>query len=150
MDSTDIEPVAASNLDEVLPLIRLYQEFYRVADISDERNRQFFSRFGKDNPLGCQFLFRRDGKAVAFATVYFSFTSALPAKVAVLNDLYTLPEARRHGIGRKLTEHCREYARESGAVRLQWLTASDNQVAQRLYDSLETGKSNWVFYTYPV
>jgi len=150
MEQSPIETVNAKNIDEVLPLIRQYQEFYKVVDISDARNRTFFSRFGDNNPAGSQFLFRLDGKAVAFATVYFSFTSGIPAKVAVLNDLYTLPEARGQGIARRLIEHCRFFAKDNGAVRLQWLTAAENRDAQKLYDSLETSKSDWVFYTYPV
>lgn len=150
MEPSSIETVTATSLEEILPLVRQYQEFYRIADISDERNRNFFSRFCVDNPSGRQFLFRQEGAAIAFATVYFSFTSSIPAKVAVLNDLYTLPQARGQGIGRKLIEHCRTFAKENGAARPQWLTASSNYAAQKLYDSLDTGKSDWVFYTYPV
>jgi len=145
-----IETVTSDNLEEILPLVSQYQAFYKLADISDERNRIFFSRFCGDHSLGCQFLFRQEGRAVAFATVYFSFTSSIPAKVAVLNDLFTLPDYRGKGIGRKLIEHCRDFARDNGAARLQWLTASDNQVAQHLYDSIGAGKSSWFFYTYHV
>ena len=150
MKQSPIEAVTADSLEEILPLVRQYQEFYKITDISDQRNRDFFSRFCGENPSGRQFLFRHNGKAVAFATIYFSYTSSLPARVAVLNDLFTLPDARGQGIGRKLIEYCRTYAKENGAARLQWLTASDNHVAQHLYDSIGTSKSNWVFYTCPV
>lgn len=145
-----IEAVSPENLHEVLPLIRQYQEFYKVADISDERNREFFSRFGEQNPEGCQFLYRQNGEVAGFATLYFSYTSAIPAKVGVLNDLFTVPSARGQGIGRQLIEHCRAYAAGHGAARLQWVTAPDNLPAQRLYESLDTGKSNWIFYTYKI
>jgi len=149
MEQTQIETVTATSLEEVLPLVRQYQEFYKIVDISDERNRDFFLQFCGETASGRQFLFREAGKAVAFATVYFSFTSSIPAKVAVLNDLFTLPESRGRGIGRKLIEHCRAYAKVNGAARLQWLTAADNYTAQKLYDSLDTGKSEWIFYTLP-
>ncbi|MGW8247429.1 MAG: GNAT family N-acetyltransferase [Acidiferrobacterales bacterium] len=147
MEPPAIETVTETSLEEILPLVRQYQEFYKIADISDERNRIFFSRFCVDNPLGRQFLLRHEGKAVAFATIYFSFTSSIPAKVAVLNDLYTVPEVRGRRFARRLIEHCRAFAKENGAVRLQWLTASDNYAAQKLYDSLDTSKSDWIFYT---
>ena len=143
-----IEIVSEKNLHEVLPLIRLYQEFYKVAEISDSRNQEFFSQFGENNPSGCQFLYRQNSSVVGFATVYFTHSSTLPAKVAILNDLFTVPEMRGKGIGRKLIEHCRNYAEESGAARLQWITAPDNKQAQSLYESMETGKSMWVLYTY--
>jgi len=145
-----IEAVNSENLSEVLPLIRSYQTFYQVADISDERNKTFFSQFCLSNSAGCQFLFREGGAVVGFATVYFSYTSTIAAKVAVLNDLFTQPECRGKGIARQLIEHCRSYAKEQGAARLQWVTAPDNKAAQALYDGLDANKSSWLFYTYNV
>jgi len=143
-----IEPVSDRNLEDVLPLIEQYQRFYQVKEISTQKNRDFFSQFGESSQQGCQFIFREDDKVLGFATVYFSFSSTIAEKVGVLNDLYTSPEARGKGIARQLIEHCRGYALKHGAVRLQWVTAPDNTQAQALYDSLETGKSTWCFYTY--
>lgn len=143
-----IEVVSKRNLTEVLPLIRAYQEFYNVSEISDDRNAEFFAQFGESSPFGCQFIYREAGNVVGFATVYFSFTSTITAKVAVLNDLYALPSCRGKGVGRQLIEHCRKYAAKNGAARLQWVTAPANEQAQKLYDSLDTGKSTWHFYTY--
>lgn len=145
-----IETVESRNLNEVLPLIREYQEFYQVADISDSRNKEFFSQFSESSDLGCLFLYRQHNKAVAFATVYFSYASTIATKVAVLNDLYTKPNERRNNIGKKLIEHCRLFAAKKGAARLQWVTALDNKPAQKLYESLPTKKSTWHFYTYNI
>lgn len=143
-----IEPVSKNNLNDVLPLIRAYQTFYKVPDISDSKNAEFFSQFGESSPSGCLFLFRKAGKAIGFATVYFTFASTITAKVAVLNDLYTLPDYRGKGVGRQLVEHCRNYAAKHGAARLQWVTAPDNEQAQKLYDAMNVRKSTWHFYTY--
>ena len=144
-----IEPVSERNLEDALPLIRLYQEFYKVVDIDDDKNRNFFSQFNENGDKGCLFLYRNDaGEAVAFATVYFTYVSSIPAKVGVMNDLYTIPSHRGRGIGKKLINHCLQFAVSKGASRLQWLTAEDNKQAQKLYDSLETKKSLWRVYTY--
>ena len=143
-----IEFVSKDNLEEILPLIRQYQEFYKVADISDVRNREFFSQFGESNPFGCQFLFREESKVLGFATIYFTHNSTLPAKVGVLNDLFCVPGSRGKGVGRQLVEHCHTYAMNNDAARLQWVTAPDNEPANRLYQSMNTQKSSWYFYTY--
>lgn len=145
-----IEVVSKENLKEVLPLIRAYQEFYGVSEIADCKNEKFFSEFGEPASTGCQFCFRDNGKIIAFATVYFSFTSTIASKVAVLNDLYTLPDYRNKGIARQLIEYCKSYAANNNAVRLQWVTAQDNEEAQKLYDSMDTKKSSWYFYTYNI
>ena len=144
-----IESVSIKTIEEVLPLIRKYQEFYKVQDIDDEKNREFFSQFSENEDNGSLFLFRSEaGDAVAFATVYFTYVSSIPARVGVLSDLYTLPVHRGNGIGKRLINHCFEFALQKGAARLQWLTAHDNHVAQKLYDSLNTKKSAWYVYTY--
>ncbi|MFV8784015.1 GNAT family N-acetyltransferase [Microbulbifer sp. SA54] len=143
-----IEQVSKGNLKEVLPLFRAYQEFYKVPDISDERNHKFLSQFCESPELGRQFLFRKNGNTVGFATVYFTFTSTIASKIAILNDLYTQPERRGEGVGRQLIEHCRAFAKSNGAARLQWVTAPDNVAAQKLYDSMDLSKSTWHFYTY--
>ena len=148
MKNQVIESVSEGNLEEVLPLIEQYQEFYQVKDISTSRNREFFSQFGEDSPFGCQFTFSESGKVIGFATIYFTFTSTIAAKVAVLNDLYTCPNHRGKGVARQLIEHSRQFAARNGAVRLQWVTAPSNETAQKLYDSMNTGKSTWHFYTY--
>ncbi|WP_160151535.1 GNAT family N-acetyltransferase [Microbulbifer sp. ALW1] len=143
-----IEQVSEENLKEVLPLIRAYQEFYEVSDICDEKNFEFFLQFCRNPSTGSQFVCWKDGRVVGFATVYFTFASSIISKVAILNDLYTVPESRGNGVGRKLIEHCRGFAEKHGAVRLQWVTAPENEAAQKLYDSMNTSKSSWYFYTY--
>lgn len=143
-----IEPINQENLSEVLPLIRKYLEFYQVENIDDERNKTFFAQFGPASDKGCLFGYRLDGKLVAFATVYFCYTSTITSKVAVMNDLYTLSDYRRQGIGRKLIEHCAKYGKENGAARLQWVTAPTNTAAQALYRSMGAKQSSWEFFTY--
>ncbi|WP_460051849.1 GNAT family N-acetyltransferase [Sessilibacter sp. MAH2] len=145
-----IEAVSAQTLPEVLPLIRQYQEFYKIADISDAKNAEFFAQFGEANPAGCQFLYRDNetNRVLGFATVYLTFSSTIAAKVGVLNDLYTLAESRSKGVGRALIEHARQYAAKHGATRLQWVTAPDNSLAQALYNSLDAQQRVWHFYTY--
>jgi hypothetical protein len=123
-----IEKVSKGNLEEVLPLFRAYQDFYKVQNACDKKNREFLSRLCESSELGSQFIFRKNGKVVGFATVYFTFTSTIASKVAILNDLYTLPE--------------------NDAARLQWVTAPENEPAQKLYDSMGLSKSSWYFYTY--
>jgi len=143
-----IEPVTENNLEDVLPLIRMYQEFYKIADISEDRNRSFFSQFGPDSDKGCLFAFRNKGRIVGFATVYFSYTSSIASNTAVLNDLYTLPDHRRKGIAKSLIEYCWKFASSKGAVRLQWVTQVDNEPANSLYRSLGAKESVWNIYVY--
>jgi len=143
-----IEAISATNIDEVLPLIKEYQIFYKVKEINEQNNKRFFSQFGKNSGKGCLFAYRKQGRLLGFATVYFSYSSTITAKVAVLNDLYTIEESRGQGVATELIKHCASFGKSNGAARLQWVTAPDNQVAQAVYKSLGAKQSNWEFFTY--
>jgi len=143
-----IEPIDVKNINEVLPLIRQYQEFYKIENIDENKNKEFFSQFGYSSSKGCLFGYRLDGKLVAFATVYFSYASSITSKVGIMNDLFTLEECRQQGIAKKLISHCEKYAKENGAAQLQWVTAASNETAQYVYKSLGAKQSSWEFFTY--
>lgn len=101
----NIEEVSESNLLEVLPLIECYQKFYKTVG-DKNKNRDFFSKLGKGSSVGIQFLYRLEGRAVGFATLYF-IPSSVSARInTVLNDLYVEPDYRGKGIGRALMMHC--------------------------------------------
>lgn len=143
-----IEPINEHNLIEVLPLIRKYQEFYEVKNIDENKNKEFFSQFGVSSDKGCLFGYRKNENIIAFATVYFSYASSVISKVAIMNDLYTSEKNRRQGIATELIQFCEKYAKENGAVRLQWLTATTNKSAQSIYKALGAKQSSWEFFTY--
>ena len=142
-----IEAVNTENLDEILPLIRQYQQFYRAANIDDERNRAFFGQFADSHERGIQHLYRVDGVAAGFSTVYFNFSSAAARPVAVLNDLFVAQPYRRRGIATELVRHAAAQVAEQGYDHLHWLTQRSNKKAQRLYDALGARSSEWLFYS---
>jgi len=141
-----IEEVTHENIDEVLPLIRKYQEFYGSPYIADEKNRVFFSQF-INSDQGVLYIYRYDGKAIGFSTIYNGFSSTRAETVAILNDLYVLPEFRGRGYGKQLVDHAVKAAKARGYSRLQWLTAQDNDKAQKLYKEVGAIKGSWFFYT---
>jgi len=143
-----IEAISAKNLDEVLPLIRAYQSFYKVKEVDEQNNKLFFSQFGENSDKGCLFAYRKEGQLIAFAIVYFSYSSTITAKVAVMNDLFTIEASRGQGVAAALIKHCANYGQSKGAIRLQWVTAPDNKVAQSVYKALGAAQSSWEFFSY--
>ncbi len=76
------------------------------------------------------------GQIVGFTQLYHTFCSVARAPIIQLYDLFVDPPARRTGVGRALMNRATEYAKESGAVRLQLETGIENTQAQALYESL--------------
>lgn len=140
-----IEEVTDENFNDVLPLIMKYQEFYSMV-INAEKNKAFFAQFiNSDN--GILHLYRYEGKAIGFSTIYNGFSSTHAETVAILNDLYISPSYRGKGYGKELVDHAIKIAREKGYSKLQWLTAQDNEKALKLYNRLGAIKGSWFFYT---
>ena len=66
-----------------------------------------------------------------------------------LDDLFTEASVRGRGVGRALILRLSEIARSRGAAKVRWVTAHDNEVAQRLYDDVAT-RTDWLTYDLPV
>ncbi len=142
----EISPIDTAELERLLPLIAAYQRFYEVADIDEERNRAFFSRFIAPSEDGMLLGARAGGELVGYACLYWTFTSLIPAETVLMNDLYVSEAARGRGVGRALIEASAAVARERGAAHLEWATAPGNLTAQRLYDSTGAERSEWIEY----
>jgi GNAT superfamily N-acetyltransferase len=130
-----VAPIAAEELEALLPLIAAYQRFYEVEEIDDERNRAFFSRFVAPSEDGLLLGAWRGDQPIGYACLYWHFSSLVPAETVLMNDLYVVAAERGRGTGRALIEASAEVARERGAHQLQWVTAPDNETARRLYDT---------------
>lgn len=141
-----VAPLAADELEELLPLIAAYQRFYRVEDIDEERNRAFFRRFVAPSEDGMIIAARRDGALLGYACLYWSFSSTRAVETVVMNDLYVVEEARAEGVGRALLDAAAAVGRERGAHHMKWTTEPDNLTAQGLYDSTAAERSEWVAY----
>ena len=142
--SITITTVGESDLDDLLPLMRGYSDFYEV-DPSDEALLAM-SRALIENPDldGVQFIARdEDGTALGFATIYWMWSTSRAARIGVMNDLFTAAAARRRGVGEALIQRCLEAVRERGAELLQWQTARDNHTAQALYERVGGIREEW-------
>ncbi|MGZ5377810.1 MAG: N-acetyltransferase family protein [Mycobacterium sp.] len=140
-----IETVTASDLPELLPMMRGYCDFYRV-DPPDDRLLALVNALIENADEGVQLIARGDGAPLGFATIYWSWQTLYAARVGVLNDLYVESAARGTGTGRALIDRGLVLCRDRGAEKLVWETAPDNATAQRLYDGIGAAKSTWLSY----
>jgi len=142
----EVRPVVGQELDEVLPLIAAYQRFYG-AEPDVGRNRRFFSGFLHPSKEALLLGAWLDGALAGFATLYWFFSSTKAAESVLMNDLFVREDIRGAGVGRALIDRALEEARRRGAAHLEWFTAPDNLVAQRLYDSMPGAeRSTWLAY----
>ena len=141
-----IEEVTSQNFEEILPLIKEYQIFYGVEQIDEKKNKNFFSQFAQSHDNGILHLYKVANKVIGFTTIYKGFSSTRSEAVAILNDLYIQPSYRGNGYARELIDNAVITAKLMGFSRLQWLTAENNESAQKLYNKVGANKSSWFFY----
>ncbi|MET0616055.1 MAG: GNAT family N-acetyltransferase [Thermoleophilaceae bacterium] len=147
-----IATVTEADLDELLPLMRGYCEFYEVAP-SDDALLAMSRRLIADPELeGVQLIARDgDGTAVGFATVFWTWQTLSASRLGVMNDLFVAEDARGGGHADALIAECAARCRERGATDLAWQTARTNLRAQAVYDRVgATRDDRWLDYSLTV
>jgi GNAT superfamily N-acetyltransferase len=145
-----VRAAADEDLAAVLPLVRGYCEFYETTpeqapDVGLEQMCR--SLIAVPDDQGMLLVAEDDsGAVVGFATVGWKWSSLRASRVAILEDLFVAPGARGGGHGRELILACAERARELGAPKLEWVTATDNERAQSVYDGLGASGDEWRNY----
>ena len=141
----EVVQATPADVGEVAPLFDAYRQFYSKPPDLEAARRFLFARLSKDESV--LFLARLEGKTVGFVNLYPVFSSTNLTRQWILNDLFVVPEARKHGAARALMERARQLAGATQANGLTLETAIDNQAAQKLYESLGWKRDD-EFYRY--
>ena len=86
-----------------------------------------------------------DGCLVGLTHYLFHRSTTLLAPICYLQDLFTVPERRRTGVGRALIEAVYRRAEQAGSARVYWQTHETNLLARRLYDQVAE-RSGFIVY----
>ncbi|MEY8876047.1 MAG: GNAT family N-acetyltransferase [Leptothrix sp. (in: b-proteobacteria)] len=76
---------------------------------------------------------RADGALLGMVGLLYTVSTALGARVALLEDMVVAPSARGAGVGTALLARAVEQARAQGCARITLLTDGGNLHAQRFY-----------------
>ena len=126
------------------PLWDQYLVFYQH-QLSEEQTLLTFERLADADSGFHAIVIEVENQIVGFAHCSFTSSTWSETMDLYLEDLFVDPAQRGKGLGRALIESVAEFAKENGSRKLYWQTHKDNQVAQRLYNSLAT-KSEFVIY----
>ena len=146
-----ITRVAIADLDELLPLMRGYCDFYEVAPPDAALRALALTLIEHPDTSGVQLIARDDeGTAIGFATLFWSYSTLAATAIGVMNDLYVDAGARSRGLGAALIRACEGECANRGVLLLEWETAPTNMRAQALYDRFGAARSKWISYTLAV
>ena len=146
-----IELVTELDLTDLLPLVRGYCDFYRVAP-SDTALLELSRKLLADPEGEGVQLIARDARAraIGFATLFWSWSTLSASRIGVMHDLYVNPDARGLGLAERLIEACLDRCEARGAARLEWQTAPENLRAQAVYDRVGGVREGWLNFAIPL
>jgi len=129
-----IRPITLSDKTRWLELFREYVIFYK-SKVSDEQFELTWQRIHSDfNMYGL--IAELDGQIVGIAHYIFRPSTWDVEDFCYLEDLFVDPKVRGAGVGRALINELEKIATTKGSKRLYWTTATDNEVARKLYDKV--------------
>ncbi len=118
-------------------LWRGYCDFHEASVAEEVTNRTWKRILDPDSAVMC-IVAEMDGQVYGFANCVVHENTWETQPVCYLEDLFVIPSARGHGIGKSLIEWLRNAMRAEGWARLYWMTRVDNAQARKLYDQFTT------------
>jgi len=102
-----------------------------------------------DNPqYGYLLILRRDTEILGMANLLITISTALGAKVILLEDFIIKEKERGKGLGNFFMAGIKDFIRKQGYARITLLVDKDNKVAQRFYHAQGFQKSNMDCWRY--
>lgn len=128
-----IRAATPSDVDALCALLSiLFQQEREFAPDVDAQRRGLMT-IVDDPAVGLILLAEKESTALGMVNLLFTVSTALGARVALLEDMVVSPSARGAGLGSQLLEAALEAARAAGCRRITLLTDHDNQAAMRFY-----------------
>jgi GNAT superfamily N-acetyltransferase len=143
-----IRRASRADAPRLLELVDALADYERLArPDAAARERLVRDGFATDPPLYEAYLIELDGRGIAYAVAFQTYSSFLARPTLYLEDLFVLPEHRRKGIGETVMRFLAEEALRRGCGRMEWMVLTWNETAIRFYARMAARRlDDWVAY----
>ena len=135
-----------SDIPELIKLLKTLFEQEAEFEPNSETQRKGLSKIILDPKIGIVLVARDDEKILGMINLLFTESTALGAKVAILEDMVVLSKSRGEGIGSQLVDYAIGEAKKEGCKRITLLTDIENTKAQAFYQKKGFVKSKMMPY----
>jgi GNAT superfamily N-acetyltransferase len=147
MPDVTVRRAAAADAEVFLSLVDALADYERLdRPTPAARERLLRDGFGPE-PRFRAYLAEHGGRAVAYAITFDTYSSFLALPTLYLEDVFVLPDARRHGVGTAIFRELAAEAVRRGCGRMEWSVLDWNRLAIDFYEKLGARRmAEW--YTY--
>ena len=131
-----IVPATLEHLDQLTPLFVRYRELFGELPYPDSSRKFLETRLRREESLIYLALADDDDRLLGFCQLYPSYSSLSLKRVWILNDIFVAEDARRQLVADRLIQTAKKMAKDTNAVRMRASTSRDNEVAQKVYESI--------------
>ena len=132
----ELRPAREEDVDLIHALIVALAEYEREPDAVVGTPAMLRRWLFGDAPAAEAVIAEVDGEPAGFAIFHGTFSTWECAPGIWLEDLFVLPEQRRHGVGQLLLAHLARITVERGYTRLGWAALDWNEMALGFYRKL--------------
>ena len=100
----------------------------------------------KSPDTGTIIVARENSELIGMVNILYTVSTALGARVGMLEDMVVSTSARGSGVGSRLIEFALAYATKQGCKRMTLLTDNDNEPAHRFYQKHGFSRSSMVAF----
>lgn len=144
MTRPEVRPIAPGDEDAWRRLFRDYGVFYETHFETPVLDHVWGLLHAEDGGVDA-LVAEVDGEVVGIAHYRSHPDTFGTGRDWYLDDLFVDPSARGGGAATALIEHLTALAKAKGPGTIRWITAEDNERAQRVYDRLAK-RTTWVTY----
>lgn len=137
-----------SDVPELVELLKTLFEQEAEFEPNSEAQRKVLSKIILDPKIGMILVARDDEKILGMINLLFTESTALGAKVAILEDMVVLAKSRGEGIGSQLIDFAISEAKKEDCKRITLLTDAENTKAQSFYQKKGFMKSKMMPYRF--
>ncbi|MGE0737903.1 GNAT family N-acetyltransferase [Sulfurimonas sp.] len=133
-----------AKIEDIKELCRLLNElFTQEAEFTPDEvvQERALAKIISDESIGEIFVASHDGEIVAMVNILYTFSTALGAKVAILEDMIVDERYRGQDIGSSLMDFALKRIKAKGCKRITLLSDSDNFKAHKFYEKQGFTKS---------
>lgn len=125
------DPAGEADADALLHLARAFhqEEGHPIGDAGEAALRQL----ARGEPMARAWIVRQQGEAIGYLIMTLGFSIEYGGRDGFIDDLYLVPSARGHGLGRRLLEFALARATELGIGTLHLEVETENDAATLLY-----------------